>query len=113
MAGLIMSGGDEMKAAIMLVVLALMLISLVGCAPGSNEMINSKAANGNVAGFWQGLWHGVITPVTFIVSLFNKSVQLYEVHNNGNWYNFGFLFGVSIIFGGGVGGASARRSRRD
>jgi hypothetical protein len=33
------------------------------------------------------------------------------VHNNGNWYNLGFLLGVVIIFGGGGGGA-CRRSQR-
>jgi hypothetical protein len=28
-------------------------------------------------------------------------VNIYEVHNNGNWYNFGFVFGLSIVFGSG------------
>ena len=45
-----------------------------------------------------GLWHGIITPVTFVISLFNENVNIYEVHNNGNWYNFGFVFGLSIVF---------------
>jgi hypothetical protein len=37
---------------------------------------------------------------------------MYEVHNTGNWYNFGFLLGMMIILGGGSGGAAARRNRR-
>ena len=37
---------------------------------------------------------------------------MYEAHDNGGWYNFGFLLGASIILGGGAGGASRRRSRR-
>jgi hypothetical protein len=47
--------------------------------------------------------------VTFIVSLFSDVAHVYEVHNNGGWYNFGFLLGVSIIFGGSGGGAARRR----
>lgn len=60
------------------------------------------------AGFWLGLWQGLIAPIAFVVSLFNHSVGIYEVHNNGAWYNFGFLVGVSIFFSGS--GAGARRS---
>jgi hypothetical protein len=37
---------------------------------------------------------------------------MYEVHNSGGWYNFGFLLGMMIILGGGGGGAAARRSRQ-
>jgi hypothetical protein len=69
---------------------------------------------GEVAGFWKGLWHGFASPVMFIISLFNESVEVYEVHNSGGWYNFGFLLGASIILGGSGGGAcSSRRRRRD
>jgi hypothetical protein len=103
-------GGRNMKAAKVVVALALLLVMLAGCAPGPNELVGTST--GKPAGFWQGLWHGVIAPVTFIISLFNRNVQMYEVHNSGNWYNLGFLLGMSIIFGGGAGGASARRSRR-
>ena len=52
-----------------------------------------------------------VTLLTFIISLFRPNVQLYEVHNNGGWYNFGFIHGVMIIFGGGAKGSSSRRSR--
>lgn len=95
------------------IVLALFLFALAGCAAGPNDQADQPNEKGVVAGFWRGLWNGVISPVTFVVSLFNQDVQIYEVHNNGNWYNFGFLLGVSIIFGGGVGGgAGAGRARR-
>ncbi len=97
-----------MKAMALVVTLTLLLVMLVGCAPGPNELIGTGTEKS--AGFWQGLWHGVIAPITFIISIFNKNVQMYEVHNKGSWYNLGFLLGMSIIFGGG--GASARGSRR-
>jgi uncharacterized membrane protein len=88
---------------LVVVVLALML---AGCAASSNSAKNTPA-KGNVAGFWLGLWHGLIAPFTFIISLFNKNIGIYEIHNNGNWYNFGFILGVSAAFGGS-GRASSR-----
>ena len=92
--------------------LVIVLLSFSACAAGPNAMTDTENQEGEVAGFWQGLWHGIISPVTFIISLFNKKVGIYEVFNNGGWYNFGFIFGVMIIFGGSSGGASkAKRSR--
>jgi uncharacterized membrane protein len=86
--------------------LMIIILSLIAaCAAGPNEMVNMKDGDGKVAGFWQGLWHGIITPVTFVISLFNKNVNIYEVHNDGGWYNFGFILGVIIIFGGSSGSA--------
>jgi len=100
-----------MKKVLVLGVLASSLVVMAGCAPGPNELANSSGEKGDIAGFWQGLWHGIIAPITFIVSLFSDNVHMYEVHNNGNWYNFGFLLGMAIILGGGGRGAAARRSR--
>jgi hypothetical protein len=54
-----------------------------------------------IYGFWNGLWHGMISPITFIASLFNHDFAVYAVNNNGGWYNFGFLWGVGALFGGG------------
>jgi hypothetical protein len=53
------------------------------------------------AGFWAGLWHGLISPITFLVSLFSPNVRIYERNNRGRWYDFGFIIGVSGAFGGG------------
>jgi len=80
---------------------------MAGCAPTPNLLANTPAPDGTVAGFWLGLWHGFICPVSFVLSLFMDSIHFYEVHNNGGWYNFGFLLGASSVLGGG--GASARR----
>ena len=54
------------------------------------------------AGFLAGLWHGLILPITFIVSLFNMNVRIYEKNNSGRWYDFGFLIGASSSLGGSV-----------
>ena len=52
------------------------------------------------AGFWAGLWHGLICPIAFVVSLFTPAVRMYEVKNRGRLYDFGFLIGVSVVLGG-------------
>ncbi len=63
---------------------------------------NSKYAHGaEPARFWAGLWHGLIVGITFFVSLFKPGVRIYEPNNSGLWYDFGFLIGVGLAFGGG------------
>lgn len=90
--------------------LAAVVALSAGCTAGPNDVADTPDAGGNVAGFWHGLWHGFIVLFTFIISLFSESVRIYEVHNSGNWYNFGFLLGMMAFFGGG-GGEANRRSR--
>ena len=70
---------------------------------GSNSKYKQPGAS--PAGFWAGVWHGLVAPIAFIVSLFNPSVGIYEINNNGRWYDFGFLIGISGSVGGG--GASS------
>lgn len=53
------------------------------------------------AGFFDGLWHGLILPITFIISLFDSDVRIYEINNSGLWYDFGFVLGASSSLGGG------------
>ena len=101
-----------MKRATIAVVLLIVLLGLVGCAPGVNTLTGTADAEGEVDGFLDGLWHGIIAPLTFFISLFTDGVNVYEVNNNGNWYDFGFVLGAGILFGGGSGGSRRRRSRR-
>jgi len=67
-------------------------------APGPNPLINTDDALGRVAGLSLGLWHGIISPVTLVLSFINNGAQMYEVHNDGSEYNLGFLLGVAIVF---------------
>ena len=60
------------------------------------------------AGFWAGLWHGLIMPFTFIISLFSMDVRIYETHNNGVWYDWGFFVGASSSLG--TSGATVKGS---
>ncbi len=67
---------------------------------GPNECQNLENEQGRIAGFWRGLWHGLIAPFAFLISLFKENVGIYETHNNGKWYNFGYILGLMIVFGG-------------
>ncbi len=82
------------------------ILLLAGCAAGPNTVIGVPTPNGDLAGFWLGLWHGIIAPITFVVSLFTNNVSMYEVHNTGRWYDFGFVLGAGILFGGGSSSTS-------
>jgi hypothetical protein len=86
------------------------VLLLAACAAGPNTLAQINTPN--PAGFWLGLWQGAISPITFLVSLFNHNVNIYEVHNNGNWYNFGFMIGVSAAFGGAARSGAAAGSHR-
>ncbi|MFC1962724.1 hypothetical protein ACFLWB_01830 [Chloroflexota bacterium] len=100
------------KKSLLLVSIAILAVLLLaGCVASTNPTIDIPDADGNSAGFWLGLLHGVISPITFIISLFSDNVNVYEVYNSGNWYDVGFMLGVSIIFGGGGRGAK-RRSKK-
>lgn len=69
------------------------------CVAGRNSKY--KEPNAQPAGFWGGLWHGIIAPITFLVSLFADGVSIYETNNNGRWYEFGFMLGIGAYAGGG------------
>ena len=87
-----------------------LILTLTACAAGPNVLKNTPDENNGVAGFWRGLWHGFMAPFTFLISLFSDSVTMYEVHNNGGWYNFGFLLGAATILGGSGAGSTAKHS---
>jgi hypothetical protein len=89
---------------ITLFILILLLLSLVltACAPGTNHFKQSRA------GFFWGIWHGWIAPISIIWHLFDPSVRIYETNNTGGWYDFGFY--IAII--GGFGGFALIRRRK-
>jgi Na+/H+-dicarboxylate symporter len=92
----------------LLMLVALLLSVLAGCAAGPNQSQSTPNDHNTVAGFWLGLWHGFIAPFVFVASLFKSNLTIYEIHNNGVWYNFGYLFGLACFFGGS-GNRTARR----
>lgn len=92
-----------MKAKLLVVLLVLVCcVVLAGCVPGGGHFQKETPA-----GFFAGVWHGWIAPVTLVLGLFDEDVRIYELNNTGWWYDFGFY--VAVI--GGFGGISLTRSK--
>lgn len=78
--------------------LLLFILFLVGSCATTHDLTN--CLNTTNAGFLEGLWQGIISPISFVLSLFEKDITVYEVANNGNWYNLGFVLGCYLTFKG-------------
>lgn len=88
-------------------VFLLLGLSLAACAT------QGVPAEPSVPGFWMGLVHGAIAPFALIGHLFDHTIRIYAVPNGGGWYDFGFLMGLSVVWGGGGAGATRRRGKSD
>jgi hypothetical protein len=94
-----------------LIFVMLAVFMLTSCAPG-NIRWDQDVTPGNEAGFWAGIWHGLIIIITFIISLFTDKVRIYELNNSGWPYNLGFIIGLCISLGGGFKSAKRRKKRK-
>ena len=83
---------------LVMVALILFMSSCAGVTPIEECVV--EAAHGPY-GFWSGLWHGIISPISFIGSLFFDHIAVYGVNNTGGWYDFGFLLGAGVLLRGG------------
>lgn len=84
--------------------LSIVIFALASCA--GVEPIQ-ECVKGKQYGFLYGLLHGFITPVSFVISLFDDKVAMYAVNNRGGWYDLGFLLGS-----GGWGMLAGNKSKR-
>jgi hypothetical protein len=94
--------GLTLVAALMLMAL---MVTLMACAATQVSPVERSGP-----GFWLGLWHGVIAPITFIISLFANGLRIYAYPNAGLWYDFGFMLGIGG-FSGGIFAGSRRRKK--
>jgi hypothetical protein len=86
-----------------ILIASILCFLISGCFPGSDMYsVDSRA------GFFSGVWHGWIAPVSLIVGFFKSDVRIYEPHNTGWWYDLGFY--ISII--SGFGGFALTRSKK-
>jgi hypothetical protein len=84
----------------MLFILGLMVaISLTACAKAHPEV--SECIQGDkIKGFFDGLFHGFVAVPALIISLIDKTVAVWDVHNNGLNYQLGFLIGIGAFSSG-------------
>ena len=80
---------------IKLLIFVPLVLMLTSCTAGDAQFTQDTPA-----GFWYGLWHGVISFISLIIHIFNENVTVYEINNTGGWYDFGFLIGVITVWGG-------------
>ena len=82
--------------------IVLLPLALTACVAEQTSNTVSPAA----PGFLEGVWHGFIFPIAWILSLFVDDIAVYAVPNNGGWYNFGYFVGIVFL---GVGARSSKR----
>ncbi len=83
------------KLFVLCTLLILLMLISIGCIPGDGASSETKTA-----GFFTGIWHGWIAPISLIISIFNKDIGIYEVYNNGFWYDLGYYMAIVSGFGG-------------
>lgn len=88
-----------MKRNLINISLVILVILLFSSCAHVVDIDKCVAVDAKVYGFWNGLWHGMVSGIAFIVSLFNDDITVYAINNNGAWYNFGFLWGVAGALG--------------
>lgn len=95
------------KGMLLIVLIIIMAFTLTGCLPGDTRFTSDEPA-----GFFWGIWHGWLAPLSLILGLFNDSTRVYEPNNVGWWYDFGLY--IAIISGfGGVGLSRKSRKKKD
>jgi hypothetical protein len=93
-----------MKKIIIILLSIVLVLNLTSCA---DVEVVKECVGENTYGFWGGLWHGIVAPLSFFGSLIWDDISMYAVNNNGGWYDFGFILGV-----GGLTFGSSRKSSK-
>ena len=83
-----------MRLSFLLLLIIAMVIILTGCIPGDGHNTEQRPA-----GFFWGIWHGWMAPISLIVGIFDGRIRIYEVYNNGWPYDFGYYIAIISGFG--------------
>jgi hypothetical protein len=98
----------QTRATVCLLMLAAVAMGTSGCAAG-----DPRFSLEDPAGFWMGLWHGAIGVITLVFSFFDDAIGVYERNNSGSWYDFGFIIGLTVVWGHSHHMVRKRRRTRD
>ncbi|WP_189604812.1 hypothetical protein [Salinimicrobium marinum] len=69
------------KRLITIVLFLFLVLCLTSCAPAGPTEYEY--------GFFSGVWHSFISPISVIGSAFSSEIAVYAVTNNGFWYYSG------------------------
>jgi len=83
------------QKAFIIILLLFLLLTITACMPNPSRDLTQ-----NPSGFFKGVWHGWIAPISLIVGFFNDTTRVYDPNNTGWWYDFGFYMAVISGFGG-------------
>jgi hypothetical protein len=83
-----------MRITAILACVLLLSFTVSGCFPGGGHNTPDDRA-----GFFTGIWHGWIAPLSLIVGIFSDGIRVYEPNNTGWWYDVGFYIAVIAGFG--------------
>lgn len=83
------------KYFLLVAMLLALIVLLSGCVPGDGTYTAQ-----NQAGFFWGIWHGWVAPISLVIGLFNHDIRIYEINNSGWWYDLGYYLAVISGFGG-------------
>ncbi|MFO7637610.1 MAG: hypothetical protein R6W96_09930 [Clostridia bacterium] len=73
----------------------ILVFALAGCVPGDGTNTVDRPA-----GFFWGIWHGWLAPVSLIISIFKGNIRIYEINNVGWLYDLGYYMAIISGFGG-------------
>ena len=78
-------------------ILLVLLVAMLTISCADVAQVQFLNPDEHIYGFWGGTWHGMIMFPSFIGSLIWDDIAIYAVHNNGAWYNFGFVGGFFVV----------------
>ena len=90
------------------ILLLITLVTIAGCMPGDGSYTAEEPA-----GFFWGVWHGLIAPISLIWGLFNADIRLYEPLNTGWAYDLGFYIAVIGGFSGFSSSGGNKRKKQE
>lgn len=82
-----------------LLILVVVLVWVIAYHTGPEAVTFEQAMEMEAVGFWSGLWHGWIILPVWVMSWFTDHLTIYAIYNNGGWYDFGFILGISGLLG--------------
>ena len=87
---------ETLRCGVWAVTIPSVILGLSGCAYQPSGALSPSGP-----GFWLGLWHGFIAPISLVGS-FLSDPRIYAFPNAGVIYDLGFLLGLSAWGGGGA-----------
>lgn len=88
--------------------IALMILLMAGFITYGVVYIGapSEAVDCQPQGFVAGLFHGLVSPILLLMSIFGENYAMFALCNTGWTYELGYLLGISGVAGGGSSGST-------